>query len=416
MSRVMVPALQVGNEFLISKPEKQKMKVEVITPEASLQPQPIAVAAGAAEHGIEMPVEISAIAPNAPSASTGKNHWHIPSFNRLNLPHLPRSTDFLRIIKRHPVAIGACIVLMVGSVAIIIGGRYWANTHIVNHASAATTVKVGTRPISGLNTTIPAAEYQSHLNAITNQAATLTIGTNTIPVSSSTIRSWLQVTSNKSKSEYYIHLNKAAIAPSLTKLANKYVKSPINQVTVTEDGVNRVAVGGRNGTALSDPNSLNLQAQQLARTVMDGKGLQFNTPLQTVPFQAVTAANFDKLLVADINTKKMWAFQNGQLVKTILVSAGAPATPTPIGQYKIYAKFSTQDMRGNNPNGTPYFQPRVPWISYFSSGNAVHGVYWHGDNWFGHINSSHGCLGTKVDEAKWVYDWAPVGTTVITHT
>jgi lipoprotein-anchoring transpeptidase ErfK/SrfK len=393
--------MQVGNEFIISKPH---MKVEVLAPEASLPPQSLLVAVHShhADDGIEMPdVDLGHEA-----TGTAGNH---------KAYHRKATHGTLSIIKRYRLATAALIILIIGSAAVVIGGQYWTSTRIVNHAAAAP-IKTGTRPISGLNLTVPAADFQAKLQAITNQPATLTVGTNPVPVGSDTIRNWLQITSNKSKSEYYIHLNKAAIATSLTALANKYAKTPINQVTVNEDGVERVIVGGRNGAALSDLNTLSTQAQETAKTVMDGKGMQFNTPLATTPFQAVTPAAFDKLLVSNIATKKMWAYQNGQLVRSFLVSAGAPATPTPVGQYKVYAKFAVQDMRGNNADGSRYFQPKVPWVSYFTAGNAVHGVYWRPADWFGNINSSHGCVGVPVNDAKWVYDWAPIGTTVITHT
>jgi lipoprotein-anchoring transpeptidase ErfK/SrfK len=72
-------------------------------------------------------------------------------------------------------------------------------------------------------------------------------------------------------------------------------------------------------------------------------------------------------------------------------------------------------MSGFNPDGTKYLQPHVQWINYFYGGDAVHAVYWHPLSWFGAINSSHGCVGVSTDDGKWVYDWAPIGTTVITH-
>ncbi|HVI60873.1 MAG TPA: L,D-transpeptidase, partial [Candidatus Saccharimonadales bacterium] len=277
-------------------------------------------------------------------------------------------------------------------------------------------VKVSARPISGFNKTVPAAQFPAQLQAITSQPVTLTVGPHTIPVSSETIKSWLQITTNKKKTQYYIHVNEPVISASLTKLAERYARAPVNQVVVNEDGIDQIVVGGRNGTALSDTNGLKTQAKQVAKTVMDGKGMQFNTPLVTVPFQAVGPGSYGKLLVADINAKKMWAYQNGQQVNSWLISAGAPATPTPVGQFKVYAKYSVQDMRGSNPDGTPYFQPHVRWVSYFYQGSAVHGVYWRPLSWFGVHNSSHGCIGLPEDQAKWVYNWAPIGTTVIVHT
>jgi lipoprotein-anchoring transpeptidase ErfK/SrfK len=112
----------------------------------------------------------------------------------------------------------------------------------------------------------------------------------------------------------------------------------------------------------------------------------------------------------------MWVYEKGQLVNQFAVSAGAPATPTPLGRFQIYQKLAVQDMKGYNANGTKYFQPHVHWISYFLPGGyAVHGVYWHPLSWFGVNNSSHGCVGLPDATAEWVYDWAPIGTTVITH-
>jgi lipoprotein-anchoring transpeptidase ErfK/SrfK len=317
-------------------------------------------------------------------------------------------------LHRHSFIVFALSLLVIGAAGIKLAGNYWTAKHI---PSTPVATKAAARPpISGFNLTVPQDQLQAKLQTITSQPVALTVGTQTIPVKSDTIKSWLQITANKDKTEYYIHVNQAAIAPSLAKLANRYVKSPINQITATEDGTSRVVVGGRNGTSLSDPNTLKIQAQQVAKTAMDSKGLQFNTPLVSVPFQSVTPAAFNKVLIADINTKKMWAFENGNQVNSWLTSDGKPSTPTPVGQFKIYAKFSVQDMKGTNPDGTPYFQPHVRWISYFYQGSAVHGVYWHPRSWFGVNNSSHGCIGLPEDEAQWVYNWAPIGTTVIVHT
>ncbi len=330
-------------------------------------------------------------------------------------PHKALPEHGLDFHHRNTFIIVAVALLIIGAAGVKLGANYWTAKHI-QLAATTTTIKTGTKPVSGFNMTVPAADFQSKLQTITSQPATLTVGPYSLPLNSSTIQSWLQVTTNKNKSEYYIHVNQSAIGPSLTSLANRYVKAPVNQVAVNEDGVSRVVVGGRTGTALSDPNSLKTQSQQVAKNVLGAKGMQFNTPLVTTPFQAVGPEAFPKVLVASISDKKMWAYQNGNQVNSWLISAGKPSTPTPVGQFKIYAKFSSQDMRGTNPDGSPYFQPAVPWVSYFYSGSAVHGVYWHPLSWFGVNNSSHGCIGLPVDEAHWVFNWAPIGTTVIVTT
>jgi hypothetical protein len=277
---------------------------------------------------------------------------------------------------------------------------------------AAITAKAPT--IAGLNLTVPASQLQAKLQSIENQPASLTVGTQTVPVGANTIRSWLQITNNSDKSQYYIRIKAGTIAASLKQLTNQFVKAPVNQITDTEAGVTRVVLAGQNGTILTDPTTLTTQANQVAKTVMNGTGLQFNTPLQAQAFQALTPCSFDKSLFADVTTKQLYAFQGCQQVNSFAASAGAPATPTPIGEFHIWEKLTSQTMTGTYP--VAYTQPNVPYVNYFDhSGDAIHGNYWRPASVFGSVNTSHGCVSIPVNEAEWVYNWAPVGTTVVTH-
>ena len=381
MNRMAMPITAVGNDFVVIAP-KAKMKVQASIPAMTISPEEV------------LPKEHLGIADGTPDT---------------------RSRPLINLLHQHTIIIFAIALLIIGAAAIKLGANYWTARHI-SLSSTTTTIKTSTKPVSGFNMTVPATDFQTRLKSITSQPVTLTVGSYSEQVDGGIVKSWLQITANKNKSEYYIHVNQAAIGDSLIKEAGTYAKTPINQVTVSEDGTSRVVVGGKQGRALSDPNGLKTQAKEAAKNVLGAKGMQFNTPLTTTSFQAVGPEAFNKVLVADINTKKMWAFQNGQQVNSWLISAGKPSTPTPVGQFKVYAKFTVQDMKGTNPDGSPYFQPHVRWVSYFSAGSAVHGVYWHPRSWFGVNNSSHGCIGLPEDEAQWVYNWAPIGTTVIVHT
>jgi lipoprotein-anchoring transpeptidase ErfK/SrfK len=317
------------------------------------------------------------------------------------------------LFHRHSLVVFTVLFLAIAGLGIEVGSHYWS-ARLANRTAVVPSAKAPTIP--GLNLLVPTSDLDAKIQAIANQPVTLTVGSETKAVSPDVIRNWLQVSPGSTKSEQYIHIKAGVIAKSLNDLAAKYNKDPLNQVTVTHDGVNQVVVAGRNGAKLSDPSTLTAQASAVAKTVFDAKGLQFSTPLETVPFQAVTPAAFNKLIEVNVASKEMWLYDNGRLTHSYLVSAGAPATPTPIGEFHIYAKFATQDMKGFNVNGTPYFQPHVHWVNYFLPGGyAVHGVYWHGDGWFGNINSSHGCVGLPDYQAEDVYNWAPIGTAVITH-
>lgn len=112
----------------------------------------------------------------------------------------------------------------------------------------------------------------------------------------------------------------------------------------------------------------------------------------------------EKKIVVDLADQKMYAYEGGRLVRTVTVSTGLPTTPTVQGDFKIYQKLLSQTM-----SGPGYFLPNVPYVMYFYQGYGLHGTYWH-DN-FGHP-MSHGCVNLPTAEAKWLFDWAEIGTSV----
>ena len=94
---------------------------------------------------------------------------------------------------------------------------------------------------------------------------------------------------------------------------------------------------------------------------------------------------------------------------------GAPATPTVEGTYHIYLRYEKQTMEGANADGSDYRTEDVPWISYFYKGYALHGAYWRDSFGFAGDAGSHGCVNMSVADAKWIFDWSEVGTTVVSH-
>jgi lipoprotein-anchoring transpeptidase ErfK/SrfK len=317
-------------------------------------------------------------------------------------------------LRRHRLGTAAIITLIVGTAILQIGGTYWTS-HKIRPIVTSSAPRHRTAPLRGPNMAIPASQLAATLQQITGQQINLVIGSRTVPVDSTTIKSWLHIVTDKKTQTAYIHLNESEIGPSIGQLTSRFAKSPVNQVTVTHpDGTQAVIVGGRDGVNVGDTGAL---AKQLAPNVLSGKGTQFNIPLQTVPFQAVSATSFDKLIEVNVVSKQMYLYDKGNFTRQYPISAGAPATPTPLGQFKVYSKLPLQDMKGFNPDGSKYFQPNVRWISYFKAGGyAVHGNYWRPTSWFGAINSSHGCVSLPEDQAKVVYDWTTIGTTVIVHT
>jgi len=111
-----------------------------------------------------------------------------------------------------------------------------------------------------------------------------------------------------------------------------------------------------------------------------------------------------KSIVVDTNTQRIYAYQDGALIRSHLTSTGRAETPTVKGDYNIYVKFVSDDM-----SGPDYFLPDVPYTMYFYQGYGIHGTYWH--NSFGRP-MSHGCVNLPTDEAEWFFNFAEVGTLV----
>ena len=85
-------------------------------------------------------------------------------------------------------------------------------------------------------------------------------------------------------------------------------------------------------------------------------------------------------VVVSISAQTMWAYEEGEMVMSSLVSTGTaevPETTTPVGYHSVLAKFDAQTMEGTI-SGEYYRVEDVPFVMYFdNNGNAIHGTYWH---------------------------------------
>lgn len=115
--------------------------------------------------------------------------------------------------------------------------------------------------------------------------------------------------------------------------------------------------------------------------------------------------NLGKQVVVDLTNQMLYAYQDGQLVRSVLVSTGLPGTPTVTGDFNVYVKYTAQTM-----SGPGYYLPDVPYVMYFYQGYGLHGTYWH--NNFGNP-MSHGCVNMPTPEAEWIFNnFVEVGTPV----
>ena len=256
-------------------------------------------------------------------------------------------------------------------------------------------------------------QYKSQINQIITQKITLKIENQAITPAPNEIASWLDLGTDSKAKKVNIAVNSGKVQQYIDRISSRYTRSVKSQVIITKsDGQSLVLVAGQNGVAVTNKADV---AKNVATNLLNNKGIDATLVTKSTPFQTVNGAGAGKWIEVDVSSKRLYAFEDQTLVNSFPVSAGAPATPTVLGRYTIYAKYAVQDMRGNNVDGSSYFQPNVRWISYFYGGYAIHGNYWRPESWFGNVNSSHGCVGLQDYQAEWVYAWAPIGTPVITH-
>ncbi len=119
----------------------------------------------------------------------------------------------------------------------------------------------------------------------------------------------------------------------------------------------------------------------------------------------------DRWIDVNLTNQTLVAYEGDMPIFNSLISSGLWNTPTVVGQFRTVMKYESQDMNGYLL-GYDYYLEDVPYVMYFFEDYAIHGTYWH--NNFG-TPMSHGCVNMNPADAGWLYNWAPVGTTVYIH-
>ena len=263
-------------------------------------------------------------------------------------------------------------------------------------------IRIRTLTTNPAITSAELAASKTQLESVLTQAVSFDIGGKTIKPSKTDIAAWLELTPNPSTKAVDVDINSGKVQQYITKIAKANIHPARDQVEVTrDDGSVSVVVAGVNGVDITNKDAV---STEVTNNLLAGKGLSTSLPVSTTPFKTVSTSAYPKWIEVDLTNKRMHAYEKDSLVKTFLVSAGAPKTPTVTGKFAIYSKYAQKDMRGNNVDGSKYFQPNVPWVNFFYKDYAIHGNYWRPTSYFGNINSSHGCVSTVPGESAWIYD------------
>lgn len=104
------------------------------------------------------------------------------------------------------------------------------------------------------------------------------------------------------------------------------------------------------------------------------------------------------------NQVLMYTNERHQLVRSFHCSTGREGYRTPRGEFEVYAKekHAISYKYGNAP---------MPFTLWFQS--AGYGI--HASSHVPNYPASHGCVRLKYEDAEWLFNQTPVGTTVIIY-
>jgi len=131
--------------------------------------------------------------------------------------------------------------------------------------------------------------------------------------------------------------------------------------------------------------------------------------LQAAATGAVDPKPYDYAFVSKVRPETLTLYVNGVAqFPNIAVNTGVHGADTPDGTYPVFEHAPSSEMKGTNPNGTHYDDPAVPWASFFTGGDALHGFVRAS---YG-SPQSNGCVEMPIATAGQLWPLTPIGTLV----
>lgn len=260
---------------------------------------------------------------------------------------------------------------------------------------------------------------QKLVDTIISQPVTLLYEQKSYSITQDTIAEWIlfrefrpdsneDIPENTDRKLMEVHLNNQEVIDFIQKtIAADIDQEPQQATVITASQKTQVLKTGKEGKKVDILQTLAFIQQELLEP---GERI-IQLPVETITSEQQQADipepqyEDKKHIIVSLSRQLAFAYEGEELLFVTKVSTGVPGHPTPKGQYKVYAKTAKQKM-----SGPGYYLPNVPWILWYNGDYSLHGTYWH--NNFG-TTMSHGCTNLSIDDAKWFYDFAEVGTPVI---
>ena len=115
----------------------------------------------------------------------------------------------------------------------------------------------------------------------------------------------------------------------------------------------------------------------------------------------------ERWVAVNLREQTVVAYEGDKPVYAALAATGLSGTPTVQGVFRTWLRLAWGKMSGGSAaTGGYYNLEAVPWTTYFYSGYALHGAYWH--DAFGRPRS-HGCVNLSLYDSWWIFKWSEPG-------
>lgn len=219
----------------------------------------------------------------------------------------------------------------------------------------------------------------------------------------------------KGYSYYYSKRTEPASAPPRQKAKKRGLIRLVFLVVLVATGAGAYALN--NSRQPSTPNSAN-------PAVVATDNLQAREANKVQKIDHCKDNTLDKFIKVSIGERHLWACEGSKTVHDTPIISGLETLPdnlTPRGTYKIYGKTTNTTLKGTDPRGS-WSRGVYYWMPFLDNQYGTYGFHdatWRPDAEFGEVDPrevkdepSRGCVELPLSSAKWVYDWAPMRTTV----
>jgi lipoprotein-anchoring transpeptidase ErfK/SrfK len=148
-----------------------------------------------------------------------------------------------------------------------------------------------------------------------------------------------------------------------------------------------------------------------------------NTPLPTAtpipppdpPAIPGPEVSGERWVLVDLASQTASAMVGESVYYTALVTTGKDGWNTPPGEFRILYRVENETMTSAAIGAEEYYVLEdVLYTQYFTNrGHALHLNYWREPYYFGNIRSSHGCVGMRLEDAEFFWNFATHGTRVV---